>query len=136
MTESSENGGHALSREDMLTALRRERRRVDVPELGGHVYVQTMSGRQFVAWADAHNADLARAKDTPGAPVDIGFRSAAIFLAATVVDEAGTPIFTEADIDALADGPPSKAKALRHIYQAADELNRITVKAQEESAKN
>lgn len=111
-----------LSRQQILDADDRKKITVDVPEWGGQVIIATMSGTARDAWEQTlqkSNFSLENMR--------------ARFLAAVAVDEAGEPLFTMEDVDAL--GKKSSA-ALTRCMVAAQELNALTNTDLEDLAKN
>lgn len=102
-----------LTKDQILAADDRPRELVPVPEWGGEVYVQTMSGRARDAW----EASIVT-KD--GTPVLEDMR--AKLAVACMVDEHGATLFTPADVAALS---KKSASALQRVVEVAQRLNRI-----------
>jgi len=91
-----------------------ERVEVDVPEWGGSVYVQIMSGSARDRW----ELTTAKALDKPGtANVRAGL------CVATICDEKGKRLFSDGQVAAL--GAKSSA-ALDRVYAVAKKLNKIS----------
>ena len=101
-----------LTREQILTADDLKSEIVEVPEWGGSVRVAAMSGAQ----RDAFEMSLL----VNGKP-DLT-NSRAKLVAASVMDEAGAPMFTPADIEALG---RKNAAALSRIVEVARRLSAI-----------
>ena len=111
-----------LSRQQILEADDRKKITVNVPEWGGEILIATMSGTMRDVWEQSlqkSNFTLENLR--------------ARFLVAVAVDEAGDPLFTMADVEAL--GKKSSA-ALTRCMVAAQELNALTNNDLEEIAKN
>lgn len=102
-----------LTREQILAAADLPRESVDVPEWGGTVIVQTMTG----ADRDAFEASVITADGKPNLR-----NMRAKLVAACVVDESGHRLFTAADIEALGG---KSASALERISRVAQRLNRM-----------
>lgn len=103
-----------LTRDAILGASDIKTRTVSVPEWGGDVLVGTMSGEARDAWEQS----LIRKVGAKSEPNLINIR--ARLVAATVVDEDGNRLFTEADVAAL--GRKSSA-ALERVCKVAQSLN-------------
>lgn len=112
-----------LTREQILKADDRTRELVEVPEWGGSVYVSVMSGTARDAW------EAALLKD--GKPDFEHMR--AKLAAATVVNEAGKPLFTPADVKELSS---RSAVALDRIVSVARRLNKLGVEGLEAAKGN
>jgi len=110
-----------LTKDLILAAADTAPKSVDVPEWGGSVNIAVMSG---VA-RDAFNASIQ--KDQPNSVF------IANLLVATLVDEAGTPIFTSADVGAL---QQKSAAVTGRLAEAAMELNGLAAGAKDAAAKN
>lgn len=102
-----------LTRDQILGAKDRITERVEVPEWGGDVLVTTISG----AARDRFEAAIIAAD---GQTDTTNMR--AKLVAACVVDEAGDPLFTIEDIEALG---RKSAAALERIVKVSQRLNRI-----------
>lgn len=105
----------ALTRQDILTASDIVREQVDVPEWGGYVYVQSLSGAERDA-LEAGMIDNAGKKNWEVRLNNFRARMAAM----AIVDEDGTRLFDEKDVAAL--GKKSGA-ALDRIYSVAQRLS-------------
>jgi hypothetical protein len=100
----------ALNRDAILAADDLVREEIDVPEWGGTVFVRVMTARERdrfeQKWSESRYDNI-RA-----------------FLAVCVVcDEAGLPLFSEKDIDALG---RKSAAALDRIFDVASRVNKLT----------
>jgi len=103
-----------LTRDQILAARQLPRETVAVPEWGGDVIVSVMSGTDRDAW----EGEIAR-----GGKEDF-FRNARARLAARcVIDEAGSKLFTDADVDQLG---ALNWIALERVTKAAQRLNKLT----------
>jgi hypothetical protein len=103
-----------LSRDAILAVRDLVTERVEVPEWGGAVLVQAMTGEE----RDAFEASLYRLRSTNGIMPNLRAR----FVAAVVIDEAGARIFTEADIVALG---KKSAAALERIFAVGQRLSHL-----------
>lgn len=110
----------ALSREAILSASDLSSVEVSCPEWGGSVFVKMMTGSDRDRWESTHFANPTK---------DVRARLAVF----TVCDEAGNPLFTETDLEAL--GRKSVAP-LQRIFNAALKLNRISKSDVDELEKN
>jgi hypothetical protein len=109
-----------LTREQILAADDLTRERVDVPEWGGPVFVRLMSA--------AEHARLGLAFDSiPKEKV----REHVVAL--TLCDDAGNPLFTPDDVEAL--GRKSK-DAIERVFAAAQRLNKLGAADVEAAAGN
>tara|TARA_A100000171_G_C2140369_1_gene154927 strand:- start:1042 stop:1392 length:351 start_codon:yes stop_codon:yes gene_type:complete len=113
-----------LTKEQILDADDRKTDIVEVPEWGGEVCIATMSGfardrfeASIVGKSGGMNMQNIRAK----------------LVAATVVDEEGALLFSEAEVNKL--GQKSCA-ALDRVFSASQKLNAIADNDIEELAKN
>lgn len=106
-----------LSRDAILGASDIQSEIVDVPEWGGQVRVQGMSGTD----RDAFEASLIKGK---GKNTSVNYNNLrAKLLVRSIVDDAGERIFGEHDIAAL--GAKSSA-ALNRVYNVAQRLNGLS----------
>ena len=106
----------ALSRDQILGADDCKRRTVAVPEWGGDVVVSTMSGTARDAWEQS----LIIRKNGKTEPNMENMR--ARLVAATLINEDGSLLFSPADVEAL--GNKSSA-ALERVCKVAQALNGI-----------
>ena len=113
-----------LSREDILGIDDLKREEVAVPEWGGSVYVRVMSGTEKDWWEAANFDDGGEILPLRQRLLNMRARMAVV----TVCDEAGTSLFTLADMDVLA---RKCAPALDRIWEVATRLNRISGEEQE-----
>ena len=102
-----------LSAEDITTQV------VSVPEWGGHVTVKVMSGQERDGIEAANQRGL------------VGFR--ARLAAATICDDAGERLFTDAEVGALG---AKSGRALDRVAEVAMSLNGIGSDDVEELEKN
>jgi hypothetical protein len=102
-----------VTREMILKADDLPRESVNVKAWGGVVFVKTMTAGERDA-LDAVNAEDREAK--------VKHLFSARLVAATVVDEAGALLFTEADVPALA---RKSARVMDRIVDVALKLNRM-----------
>lgn len=110
-----------LTKDQILAANDAATQTVDVPEWGGAIGVIAMNG---IA-RDAFNASVAK-----GQPQSLFIAN---LLVATVVDDAGNPVFTVADVDAL---QKKNAAVTGRIADVAMKLNGLGASATEDAAKN
>ncbi|WP_438396483.1 hypothetical protein [Caballeronia sp. DA-9] len=110
-----------LSKDQIFAAQDIQTVDVDVPEWGGTVRVSMLSG----AARDALQADFAENKETS--------RVEAALIAATAVDEAGSPIFAKEDIPAIR---AKSTAALQRVFDAAIKLNKMGAAQTEQAVKN
>ncbi|HKD37475.1 MAG TPA: hypothetical protein VKB78_11765 [Pirellulales bacterium] len=109
-----------LSKADILAADDLPREVVRVPEWGGDVLVRTMTGAE----RDRFERDFLNDRAT-----NIRARTAA----ATVCDDTGARLFTDAEAAELGE---KSAAALDRIFDAAMRLNRITKRDVDDLEKN
>ena len=107
----------ALTKAAILDADDLPRKRVDVPEWGGVVYVRSMTGAE----RDAFNAALIDAGGDDGRVNFANLRAGLVAL--TVVDENGARLFEDGDAEAL-DG--KSFAALDRVASAAQRLNALS----------
>lgn len=107
-----------LSREQILGTDDSNVETVEVPQWGGSVRVRALTGRERDRLEASMIGKNGKADATKGLT---NFR--ARLVAASVVDDNGAPMFTEADIDLLAD---RSAAALDTIAQAAMRLSGLS----------
>lgn len=118
---------HYLSKAAILQANDIQREEVDVPEWGGTVLVQGLSGRE----RDDLEASMIKGKGK-NASVNLENLRAKV-VARTVVDEDGKRIFEDQDIPALTQ---KSAAALNRVYEVAQRLSGITQEDVDELTKN
>lgn len=106
-----------LSRDAILGASDIQSEIVDVPEWGGSVRVQGMSGTD----RDAFEASLLKGK---GKNTSVNYNNLrAKLLVRSIVDDSGERIFGEHDIAALG---AKSAAALNRVYNVAQRLNGLS----------
>lgn len=116
-----------LSRERILGAVALPQQVVDVPEWGGSVLVQGMTGAQ----RDDFEQSIVRMH---GKKTDVDMRNIRAKLAAQcIVDESGERLFTDEDVQALG---KLSAGALDRVFEAAQRLSGISSNDMEELEKN
>lgn len=118
----------ALTRDQILEASDLQTETVAVPEWGGDVIVRTMTAAdrdQFELSMVIVEADGRRRPDMTNVSAKL--------IAATVIDEGGSRLFTEADVQLLAG---KSAAALARVYAVAARLNGLGGAAVEDAAKN
>ena len=115
-----------LTKETILGADDLSRKRVEVPEWGGDVYVRTMSGVERDAFEnDATARRAAERYDTDGLM--------ALLVVQTVCDEDGKSLFTKDDIPAL---NTKSCKVIGRLFTIALKMNDLRQKDIEELAGN
>lgn len=110
-----------LTRDQILAARDLETEVVHVPEWGGDVRIGVMSGKAREVLMDslAEQQPLSRFQ--------------ALMLASTIVDDAGTPIFSADDVEQLRG---KSTEVLVRLVEVAMRLNKIGQTAVEEAEKN
>lgn len=117
-----------LTKDQILEANDLQNQPVQVPEWGGTVFVRSMTG----ADRDAFEASMVTINpDGSRVPDMRNLRSKLVAL--TLVDEAGNRLFDVADIPRLA---LKSAAALERVFEAAQRLNGLGAKAEEDAVKN
>lgn len=116
-----------LSRDQILQADDLTHEDVEVPEWGGTVRVRTLTGSE----RDAFEQSVITRR---GKQVDMNLENLRAKLAAlTIVDEDGERLFSEADVQALAQ---KSAAALSRVFTVAQRLNGLTDGDVEELTEN
>lgn len=116
-----------LTRESILAANDIQRDEVDVPEWGGMVLVQGLSGKE----RDELEASLIQGK---GKNANVNLKNLrAKLVARSVVDIEGKRVFADADIEALS---KKSGLALNRVYEVAQRLSGITQEDVDELTKN
>lgn len=100
--------------------------RVDLPELGGHVYVRGMSGVERDNWERSLVVGKGRRRDYNLDNVR------ARLAARTICDEAGVRTFTDADADTLG---TIRVDCLNRIFEVAQRLSGVSDQDMEELGK-
>lgn len=117
-----------LSKEQILEASDLKAQPVEVPEWGGTVLVRSMTG----ADRDAFEASMVTVHpDGSRTPEMRNLRAKLVAL--TLVDEAGNRLFDVADIPRLA---AKSAAALERVFEAAQRINGLGAKAEDDAVKN
>src|SRR5687767_2031484 len=90
-----------LSRADFLSAsANRKRELIEVPELGGAVYLRELSARELFKFNERlHKLQAENSEATPSSSLEL----MGLMISMTACDAAGGLLFTEADAQALAD---------------------------------
>lgn len=112
----------SLNRQDILAATLRVEP-VDVPEWGGQLHVRVMTGTE----RDAFVAKRTETKDEGDS------KACARFIIGCACDEKGSLIFTEKDVEALAN---KSAAALSRVFKRVLAVNGIGPEGQESVEKN
>lgn len=113
-----------LSKQQILDAADTRTEEVEVPEWGGSVRIQTMTGYARDAFESSITGKNGGVNTT---------NIRAKLAAACLVDEAGELMFSEKDVARLG---KKSAAALERVFSAAQKLNRISDGDVEELAKN
>ena len=116
-----------LTREQILQAVDLARETVGVPEWGGEVLVQSLTGWE----RDAYEATLMQLRGNN--PQWNLVNARAKLVARSCVDEAGARLFTDDDVKALA---KKSAAALQCVYDVAMRLSGLSSQDMEDLTKN
>jgi hypothetical protein len=119
-----------LSKSDIIAAQDLQTQDVQVPEWGGSVRVRSLTGTE----RDAFETCLVKVVDGKRVPDMENLR--AKLLAATLVDENGTPLFSVGDVGDLSDLGSKSAAALDRIFGVAQRLNGMAADSVEAAVKN
>lgn len=119
-----------LSKSDILAAQDLQTQEVSVPEWGGSVRVRSLTGTE----RDVFETALVKVVDGKRIPDMDNLR--AKLLAATLVDENGTPLFSIADVGDLGCLGSKSAAALDRIFGVAQRLNGMAAESVEAAVKN
>ena len=106
-----------LSRADLLAAIGLPREPVRIPELGGDVLVQGMSGAQRDAW----EASLVEGKGKRRRMNTANIR--AKLVAQCCIDEAGNRLFTDTDVEVLG---TTRVDVLNRLFGVAQRLSGVS----------
>jgi hypothetical protein len=117
-----------LTKAAILTAADLRTQIVDVPEWGGAVTVRTMTGVD----RDAFENSMLKVDAKGNRSADLTNMRAKL-CALTLVDDAGNPLFTIAEVEQLAQ---KNAAALDRIFKVAQALNGLTADSVEAAEKN
>ncbi len=116
-----------LTASDILGAQDLKRERVEVPEWGGFLYVQTLTG-------EARDAYESSVMEINGSSVKQNLENLrAKFVAATIADEDGCLIFSAEQVKELG---KKSAAVLDRLFGIAQRLNALSDSDVEELAKN
>jgi len=116
-----------LTKEQILGAMDLKTMDVSVPEWGGTVRVQTMTG----AARDEYEQSLVRSRGKDKSKNLENVR--AQLLAATIVNDQGELVFSAEDVKSLG---KKSARAMDRVFEAASKLNALGDADQEELAGN
>jgi hypothetical protein len=117
-----------LSKDQILEASDLKAVEVQVPEWGGSVLVRTMTG----ADRDAFEASMVTVNPDGSRTPDMrNLRSKLVAL--TLVDEASNRLFDVSDIPRLA---MKSSAALERVFEVAQRINGLGLKAEEDAVKN
>ena len=120
MMDGSGNGaGELLTREGILALVTPQRRRVDVPEWAGHVYVSSLRGVEYVEYVEALNALL----ESERPQIEKNLAGACLLLAFSLTDEQGARLFKVGDVARLVDAPQRESMVLLRLWQEVRSLN-------------
>ncbi len=115
----------ALTAEQITAAQDLKRKEVEVPEWGGTVWIQTMTGTQ----RDEFDNSIQAAKSNNG-QIDIrGIKARLVAL--TMVDAEGVPIFSDPEVLGT-----KSAGVLNRLWEVAQRLNGLSEADAEEMVKN
>ena len=104
-----------LTREAILAASDLPQTQVEVPEWGGVVTVQCLSGTDLAAWQDSQGEGIKTGSDGIKVMVSLIIRCA--------LDADGNRLFTDAHTDALM---AKGMTAFRRVFRAALKVNALT----------
>lgn len=107
-----------LTREQILGADDRETQDVSVPEWGGTVRVQSLSGAE----RDAYEAGILQVKGDGTRKFTLA-NARARLASLAIISEDGTRLFSEADVNALGE---KSASALERVFDIAAKLSGLT----------
>lgn len=113
----------ALNKEQILKAKDLKTIEVEVPEWGGSVRIQTMTGEARQQFQEALNV--------PKGKLPKNMMEA--LLVACLVDDTGGPLFSAADVAELA---KKSSLAIQRVWESAAELNGLTDKSVKALEKN
>lgn len=116
-----------LSRDEILQANDRPIEKVEVPEWGGHVFVQSMSGN------DRDKMELRLTQMKGNDPSERFSNLRALVVSLCVVDNNGKHLFSEKDVDELG---KKSATALDRVFQKSSAISRILEDSVKEAEKN
>jgi hypothetical protein len=122
-----------LTREQILSSQDRKIQKVTVPEWGGDVYVRSLSGAERDQFEEGN---LIREKDRKRGFVSLDIRiqdAKTRLVALSVCDEAGTRLFSDADVEALS---KKNSAAIARLSGVASALSGITDENLEDLLKN
>lgn len=116
-----------LTKQQILTAKDIETKDIDVPEWGGKVRIRGLNGAE----RDEFEQSMVERR---GKRYEANLRNArARLVSLSVVDDSGSRIFTDADVNALGN---KSASALNRVYESARDLSGLTEADVDELAEN
>jgi hypothetical protein len=119
-----------LSREKILAQKSFGIKEIEVPELGGNVYIRKWSGKDRAKFLQASIS-------VDGGNVDVKyekiFDNMSLVVALSLCDETGVRMFNDDEIELISE---LNSDAIQSIYQQALELNSLIQKSIGEAAKN
>ena len=116
-----------LTRDDILNASDLARERVEVPEWGGAVLVRALTGRE----RDAYESSIVHPNGRAMKYTLTNMRARLVSL--SVIDEAGTRLFSDSDVELLG---RKSAAALERVFEAAQRLSGLSAQDVDELVKN
>ena len=116
-----------LSKRQILDALDLKTEDVEVPEWGGTVRVRALTGTQ----RDAYQFSIVHIES--GKPITDMSNVSAKLIAASLIDEQGNLLFSDAEVQALGQ---KSAGALQRVFEVASRLSGLSKEDIKELAKN
>ena len=110
-----------LNKEKILAAADKPTKRVNVPEWGGHLFVRTMSAGERDAY-EAETYDLSKGGKSNDAKTMMA-NARARLLVRTLVDEEGTRLFEDSDVEALGQ---KSGQIVDRVFTVASKLNGLS----------
>ena len=119
-----------LNREQILAQKNFGIKEIEVPELGGNVYIRKWSGKDRAKFLQASIS-------VDGGSVDVKyekiFDNMSLAVALSLCDETGARMFNDDEVELINE---LNSDAIQSIYQSALELNSLIQKSLQEAAKN
>jgi len=116
-----------LTRDEILNANDLAREQVEVPEWGGAVLVRALTGRE----RDAYESSIVHPNGRAMKYTLTNMRARLVSL--SVIDEAGTRLFSDSDVELLG---RKSAAALERVFEAAQRLSGLSAQDVDELVKN
>jgi len=113
------NTKRVLSRDDLLGATARPRDEVEIPELGGVVYVQGLTSGE----RDKYEGEIMKRDRRSGQMIPQLTKVRALLIALSVTDAEGTPLFSENDLHEIGRIP---ARTIQKMFDKAAELSGLS----------